>query len=142
MSLSRLLIPICAVAVLLLFTAVDKKDNWTKEQLISGKELADAINQNKAPLIINIGPAGNIKLAKEIGSVNTPDKLEALRAYIKPAKKDHQIVVYCGCCPFKNCPNIRPAIALLREMGFKKTRLLDIPENLKVDWIDKGFPMD
>ncbi len=142
MSLSRLLIPLSAIAALLLFTAVDKKDNWTQEQLISGKELAAAINQQKAPLIINIGPAGNIKSAKEIGSVNTPEKLETLRAYLKSVKKDKEIVVYCGCCPFKNCPNIRPAIALLAEMRFEKTRLLDIPENLKVDWIDKGYPMD
>ena len=142
MSLSRLLIPICAIATLLVFTAVDKKDNWTQEQLISGKELAAAINQKKAPLIINIGPAGNIKSAKEIGAVNTPEKLETLRAYLQSVKKDKEIVVYCGCCPFKNCPNIRPAIALLAEMGFEKTRLLDIPDNLKVDWIDKGYPMD
>ncbi len=43
-------------------------------------------------------------------------------------------------CTIANCPNIRPAFSLLNEMKFTNHKLLDIPKNIKVDWIDKGFP--
>ena len=43
--------------------------------------------------------------------------------------------------PYKNCPNVRPAFTLLNEMKFTNHKLLDLPANLKVDWIDKGYPM-
>jgi hypothetical protein len=52
------------------------------------------------------------------------------------------VVIYCGCCPFRNCPNIRPAFNLLKEKGYTKPRLLNLKQNLKVDWTDYGYPMD
>jgi len=50
-------------------------------------------------------------------------------------------VIYCGCCPFDHCPNIRPAYTALNAMGFKKLRVLVLPTNFATDWVDKGFPM-
>jgi hypothetical protein len=50
------------------------------------------------------------------------------------------VIIYCGCCPFDKCPNIRPAFAALKEMGFKNARLLDLPKNIKADWLDKNYP--
>jgi thiosulfate/3-mercaptopyruvate sulfurtransferase len=50
------------------------------------------------------------------------------------------IVIYCGCCPFDHCPNVRPAIALLQQMKFTNYHLLDLPHNIKTDWIAKGYP--
>jgi hypothetical protein len=55
--------------------------------------------------------------------------------------KDASIVVYCGCCPYRSCPNVRPAFNLLNSMGFKNHKLLDLPQNIKVDWIDHGYPV-
>jgi hypothetical protein len=55
--------------------------------------------------------------------------------------KDANIVIYCGCCPFVKCPNIRPAFTLLNKMGFKKHKLLNLSHNVKTDWIDKGYPV-
>jgi thiosulfate/3-mercaptopyruvate sulfurtransferase len=138
----RLIIPAIALIALVIFTSGNGKDNWTPDQLMPVEELAEQITQHKAPIILNIGPAGNIKTAKEIGSVNTPEQLEKLRNTLKTLDKNQAIVVYCGCCPFKNCPNIRPAMGMLAEMNFSNYKLLNIPQNLKVDWIDKGYPVD
>ena len=55
--------------------------------------------------------------------------------------KSSQVVVYCGCCPFERCPNIRPAFNLMKGMGFINGKLLNIPTNLKQNWIDKGYPL-
>ena len=51
------------------------------------------------------------------------------------------VVVYCGCCPFEHCPNIRPAMAVLKEMNFTDYYLLNLLRNIKINWIDKGYPV-
>jgi hypothetical protein len=56
--------------------------------------------------------------------------------------RDREIVIYCGCCPWEKCPNIRPAFAALQEMGFTHVKALYVPDNLAKDWIGKGFPTD
>ena len=50
-------------------------------------------------------------------------------------------VIYCGCCPFEKCPNIRPAYTALNGMGFKRLRVLVIPADFATDWVGKGYPM-
>jgi hypothetical protein len=42
----------------------------------------------------------------------------------------------------ERCPNSRPAFAALRDLGFTKLRVLDLPTSFEVDWADKGFPYD
>jgi hypothetical protein len=39
-----------------------------------------------------------------------------------------------------HCPNIRPAFAVLRDMGFTKLRLLVLPTSFEVDWANKNLP--
>src|SRR5438309_1189508 len=56
--------------------------------------------------------------------------------------KDRQIVLYCGCCPWDHCPNIKPAFKLLQSMGFHQIKVLEIPTNFAQDWVDKGFPFE
>lgn len=55
--------------------------------------------------------------------------------------RNTEIVLLCGCCPFEHCPNIRPSFELMNEMKFTNHKLLNLSHNLKVDWIDKGYPM-
>lgn len=117
---------------------------WKPSQLITTESLANSITHPSPhpPLVINIGPAGLIKSAIDIGSTNKKENLTRLEEVISKEPKDREIVLYCGCCPFKNCPNIRPAFSLLNTMKFINSKLLDIPKNLKVDWIDHGYPME
>jgi len=64
-----------------------------------------------------------------------------LKQELDKLPRDANVVVYCGCCPFAVCPNIRPAFALLNEMKFKNQKLLNLPKNIKVDWIDHDYPV-
>jgi rhodanese-related sulfurtransferase len=117
---------------------------WTNEQLIATADLAKQINSStkEAPLIFSVGPSGLILGAIEIGEAQDESNLLQLKSAVQDLPKDKDIVIYCGCCPFEDCPNIRPAFKLLKEMGFTNMKLLDLTNNLKTDWIDKGYPMN
>ena len=81
---------------------------------------------------------------EQLPCINTPEdkeNLKKLKELLSKEKKDKEIVIYCGCCPFKNCPNIRPAFSLLNSMKFTQHKLLDLPHNLKADWINYDYPM-
>ncbi|MCC7332233.1 MAG: rhodanese-like domain-containing protein [Flavobacteriales bacterium] len=141
-----LVLSILAISLTILifqsFSAKQTIEPWNEKQLISTSTLAEAIKNNEKVYIYNIGPAGLIKNAIEIGDGKEKSNIEKLKTEISGLDKNSPIVVYCGCCPFKDCPNIRPAFELLNSMNFTNHKLLNIPKNLKVDWIDKGYPMN
>ncbi|MCC6384872.1 MAG: rhodanese-like domain-containing protein [Bacteroidia bacterium] len=116
---------------------------WTENQLMQPAELAGQLTsgQPQQIYIFNIGPAGLIQGAVQIGETGNQRNLSNLRLQLEKLPKEANIVIYCGCCPFKNCPNIRPAFSLLNEMKFTNHKLLNLADNLKTDWIDKGYPL-
>lgn len=115
---------------------------WTAADLLPPAELARQLTgPGPAPVVFDMGPAGTIKGARPIGPAQEAESLTKLRAALAGLPKDQPVVVYCGCCPFEPCPNIRPAFQTLKDGGFTKAKLLNLPQNLKADWIDKGYPM-
>jgi hypothetical protein len=116
---------------------------WTSKDLLEPQALVSMLDKPKAqqPVIFNIGPVADIKGAINIGSTSGKANLDKLSKALKSVPKDKMVVIYCGCCPFRNCPNIRPAFSLLKELGYTKPRLLNLKQNLKVDWTDYGYPM-
>jgi hypothetical protein len=144
MNISRILLPGLAIAAATWFMACSfqkQADPWTKDQLMEPAALAKAINENKAPVIFDIGPSGNIKGSVEIGAAEDKESLALLGTKLDGLDKNTEVVIYCGCCPFSKCPNVRPAFNLMKEKGFVNGKLLDLPQNLKADWIDHGYPM-
>jgi hypothetical protein len=117
---------------------------WTDKQLKDPAVLAAAITDSKAPrpVIFNIGPVQQIKGAIAIGPASKPANLEKFKQQLAKLPKDKEIVIYCGCCPFSRCPNVRPAFALLQKLKFKNAKLLNLTSNLKDDWISKGYPLE
>jgi hypothetical protein len=116
---------------------------WTDSQLLEPSVLAAQIKTGGTdiPLILNIGAVEDIKGATHIGAVNDTKNLEKLKNTVKDLPKNTAIVIYCGCCPFARCPNIRPAFAELVKSGFTNVKLLNLPANLKTNWIGKGYPL-
>jgi hypothetical protein len=121
----------------------DSSDPWTQSQLMEPSVLASVINDTtkKQPVILDIGSFGGVKNSIRIGPARDKANLDNLRETLAKYPKDADIVIYCGCCPFKDCPNIRPAFKVLKEMNFTNAKLLNLPHNLKTDWADKGYPM-
>lgn len=137
----------CCIIALLLFScknsSAQNPENWTKSQLIEPATLAASLTSNKdLPIIFSIGPGAVIPNSIDIGMVKDAKNMDEFKARIGKLPKSSNIVVYCGCCPFDHCPNVRPAIAFLKGKKFTNYHLLDLPHNLKTDWIDKGYPAD
>ena len=118
-------------------------DPWTESQLLEPSLLADHIRSGdaKSTIILNIGAVEDIKSAKHIGAVSNAENLEKLKSAVSGLPKNTDLVIYCGCCPFVKCPNIRPAFTELKKLGFTNVKLLNLTTNLKTDWIAKGYPL-
>ena len=126
------------------FSCQAQNDPWTQQQLLAPSDLAKTLNNPKSPqpIIFAVGMQPIVKSSIEIGPTMVAENLNKLKQQLGKLPKNAAIVVYCGCCPFSRCPNIRPAMALLKEMQFTNYKLLNLPQNVKVDWIDKGYPMN
>lgn len=125
------------------FSFQGQNDPWTPQQLLAPADLAKILSNPKSPqpIVYSIGMQAIIKGSIDIGPVMMPENLNTLKQKLGKLPKNAQVVVYCGCCPFSRCPNVRPAMKLLKEMQFTNYKLLNLPDNVKVDWIDKGYPM-
>lgn len=116
---------------------------WTKDQLEAPAVLAQKITDGKPlPVIISVGPGAIIPHSLDAGMADKKEGIEKFEEIISKIPKDTDIVIYCGCCPFAKCPNVRPALAKLKEAGFTHYKLLNLPDNINKDWIAKGYPHD
>ncbi len=134
---------LCCFLMIGLFSNAQEPVNWSPEQLMPPAELAAVIKSNKnLPLIINIGPRPTIPHSVNVGMVNNKNGIASLKKVLSKTDRKAKVVVYCGCCPYEHCPNVRPAIQTLKTMGFSNFYLLDLPQNIRKDWINKGYPLN
>ncbi len=135
---------VAVAAIVLAFNLLSSQTDepWAAGQLMEPSVLAGILNSPNAkkPVVLSIGFEADIKGSVELGPASEEEGIKKLKEKLEKLSKEEDIVIYCGCCPFKHCPNVRPAFKLLNKMGFKNHKLLNLAENLKVDWIDKGYP--
>jgi hypothetical protein len=114
---------------------------WSSGQMIEPAELNKILTSPKAPktYVYCIGYQAIIKNSIDIGPGGSFESQKKLKQEVSKLPKDANIVIYCGCCPFERCPNVSPIFNMLNQLGFKNARILDLPHNIKVDWIDKGY---
>lgn len=118
-------------------------ETWTKEQLTEPADLAKTIgNPATQPVIFSIGFGAGIKGSIVMGPASDGANLQKWKEELAKLPKNANIVIYCGCCPFEHCPNVRPAFKLLTDLKFTNAKLLNLVHNLKADWIDKGYPVE
>jgi thiosulfate/3-mercaptopyruvate sulfurtransferase len=120
---------------------------WTIGQTVQPADLAKELAGKSAPTVLFVGferlyNAGRIQGAQFHGAGNNADGLAAIRKWAEPLPRSTNLVIYCGCCPIGKCPNIRPAYALLHDMGFTKFRVLILPTSFAVDWVGHDLPFD
>lgn len=140
---------VIAVAAALLFaeTPTTPKYPWTSADLVQPETLAKAIQAKTAPKILYVGfpvlyRAAHIPGAVMSGPASKDTGLDSLKTELSKLPKNAEVVLYCGCCPWDKCPNVRPAFKLAREMGFPRVKLLVIPTNMHTDWVAKGYPVE
>jgi len=115
--------------------------------VIQPKDLASELQAKGArPAIFYVGFA--VMYKKHVpGAINTgpasrAQGLDGLKAAVAGMPHDREVVLYCGCCPWDQCPNMKPALALLKQMGFTRVKAVMIPTNFATDWVDHGYPVE
>ena len=123
-------------------------DPWPASQTVLPADLARELAENSEapPVVVYVGfhtlfAGGHIPGASFHGSASTEQGLAELKKWAESLPRSANLVIYCGCCPFERCPNIRPAFTALDLMGFKKLRVLVLPTNFATDWVDKDYPI-
>jgi len=126
------------------------RDPWAADEILRPAEFVRQLNTQgraKSPTVLYVGfrtlfEGGHIPGAVFHGTASTEKGLEELKNWLAPLPRDANLVIYCGCCPFDHCPNIRPAYKALHEMGFTHARVLILPTSFAADWVEKGFAME
>jgi thiosulfate/3-mercaptopyruvate sulfurtransferase len=122
-------------------------DPWKPSQILEPAALAKQLANSKAkPFIVQVGfltlyKQAHIPGSEFCGPTMKPEGIERLRKCVEKVPRSQEIVIYCGCCPWKNCPNIRPAFEALSKLGFKNLKVLNIPQTFGLDWVKKGYPV-
>ena len=130
-------------------SASGQTDPWSGGDLLAPAQLAGRLRDPRAakPKIYYVGfgilyRSKHIPGAEFAGPASKQEGLELLRAAVLKQPRDRELIIYCGCCPWDHCPNLRPAFLMLRELGFKEVKVLWLPTNFAKDWIDKGYPVE
>lgn len=124
-------------------------DPWASEQVVHAVDVVHALGVAKngdAPTIVYVGfrtlfEGGHIPGATFHGTASKEEGLAELKKWIATLPRTTNLIIYCGCCPFDRCPNIRPAYKALHEMGFSRLRVLVLPTSFASDWVEKGYPI-
>lgn len=146
------LVIILAMTSLAFFTstvyAKQEINPWKPDQVIKTSQLVRILSEKSAhkPLILQVGfkflyDNGHINNSIWAGPASQPEGIHRLKEAVKEVSKNQSIVIYCGCCPWTECPNIRPAFSTLQKLGFKNVKVLYIPQNFVHDWVQKGYPV-
>jgi rhodanese-related sulfurtransferase len=117
-------------------------------QLINPDELVKVLQASKGekPLMIQVGShvlysQAHIPGSEYIGPASSESGLQQLRTRVASLPRTKSIILYCGCCPWSHCPNVKPADDALGTMGFTNVKILYIANNFGTDWVDKGYPI-
>lgn len=148
MKLTHTKIAILSAAFMLLsfVQAYGQASSIPADRLINADDLAKIIQSGKEkPLMIQVGShvlftQAHIPGSEYIGPASTEAGLQQLRQRVASLPKTKSIILYCGCCPWGHCPNVKPAFDALNAMGFSGLKVVYIPNNFGADWVNKGYP--
>jgi len=134
---------------LVLAVAAARPDALTPADLIRPDELTKALSlpEKDRPLILHVGPqalfrTGRIPDARFAGPGSTARGRATLQRALLGVPPSRPIVLYCGCCPWVNCPNVKPAFETARSSGYSNVKVLYIAQDMKRDWVSQGRPWD
>jgi len=118
-------------------------------QLIQPEEMAALLRSTgqSRPLVLQVGfrvlyVQAHIPGSEYVAAGSSPNGVQQLRTRVEKLPRNKAIVLYCGCCPWGHCPNVRPAYEELHGMGFTNVKVLFIARDFGSDWVSKGYPVE
>ena len=115
-------------------------------QLMNPEDLVKLLqSKSEKPLMLQVGShvlyaEAHIPGSEYVGAASTDAGLQQLRKRVASLPHNKFILLYCGCCPWNHCPNVKPAADALRALGFTNVKVLYIANNFGTDWVEKGYP--
>jgi|SRR5579864_50337 len=115
-------------------------------RLINPEDLVKILQSSKEkPLMFQVGShmlflQAHIPGSEYAGPAVNESGLQQLRKRVESLPRNKFIVLYCGCCPWNHCPNVKPADDALHAMGFTNVKVLYVADNFGANWVDKGYP--
>jgi hypothetical protein len=135
--------------------AADNAQSIPPSNVLDPGQLADLLSHLGAPqtsgiekpTVICVGfkflyDSAHIPGSLYFGPGREGNGIVSLAKWAGNAPKNKPVVLYCGCCPWAQCPNIMPAYTALKKMGFSQVKVLRINQNFGADWVNKGFPTE
>lgn len=119
---------------------------WNQKDVVQPERAAAELQSGAdAPAVLFVGfpmlyRGAHIPAAVLAGPCSKPEGIAELKKAVANFPRDRKILIYCGCCPFVKCPNVKPAYAALRDMGFSHVQVLELDTNFHTDWVEKGYP--
>jgi thiosulfate/3-mercaptopyruvate sulfurtransferase len=137
-----------AIAVLLVKLAAGQASSIPDSRLIQPEDLVKLLqtSSKEKPLMIQVGShvlfsQAHIPGSEYIGPASSESGLQQLRKRVGSLPRARFVVLYCGCCPWSHCPNVKPADDALHAMGFTNVKVLYISDNFGTNWVDRGYPV-
>lgn len=138
-----------ALALLLASSCARPSARLGDADTISIEDLAQQLADSTAvrPALLHVGFAplyrsGHIPGSSYVGPGNRRDGIARLERALATIPPDAPVILYCGCCPWQDCPNVRPAFAAAKATGHTNLRVLHVTGNLERDWIQRGLPAE
>src|SRR5262245_34882310 len=87
-------------------------DPWSAAELTEPAEFSKRVAGPNRPVILQIGVIhlyrlGHIPGSTFAGQAGSAEGIETLKKNVQAISRDREVVYYCGCCPWNDCPNIR-----------------------------------
>jgi len=148
---------LCVIALLCLLSASALSQQTSSSgdatipaaRLLQPADLVEMLRSSSGekPLILQVGSRvlyaeAHIPGSEYAGAAGEDSGLKGLEARVESLPRNRLLVIYCGCCPWINCPNIRAAYRKLASMGFTQMKVLYIENNFGSDWVAKGYPVE
>ena len=136
------------IAVFAIVHAAGQASSIPTTRLIQPEELVKLLKTSgkDAPLMIQVGShvlfaQAHIPGSEYIGPASGDSGVQQLQKRVQSLPRTKFIVLYCGCCPWGHCPNVKTADLALHALGFNNVKVLYIADNFGTNWVDKGYPV-
>jgi thiosulfate/3-mercaptopyruvate sulfurtransferase len=147
-SHAKLAFMFLAITLFSLVQATGQASSISATRMINPEDLVKLLqtSSKETPLMIQVGShvlfaQAHIPGSEYIGPSSSENGLQQLRKRVESLPRTRFIVLYCGCCPWSHCPNVKPADDALRALGFTNVKVLYISDNFGANWVDKGYPV-
>jgi len=137
-----------AITALTIAQALAQATAIPTSRLINPEDLVKLLQTSgkEKPLMIQVGShvlfsQAHIPGSEYIGPASSDSGLQQLRKRVESLPRTKFIILYCGCCPWGHCPNVKPADDALQALGFTNVKVLYIADNFGTNWVDKGYPV-